>query len=492
MFQGVLQMGSTFSSTVRARSRRRAMVGLFAAGVLVLAACGGDDDDDAGGSATTAAAATATTTAAAATATTAAGGSATTAAGATATTAAGGTGTTAAGSGDLGVTAGPNQTKLIPKSSTKPSGDPIKVMTEAPVDSQVAPYPNIPAAAKVFEAWINDRGGIAGRPLQVVVCDDRADAAEAANCARKAVDEKVVANVGSFTVDASRAIPILEEAKIPWFGACCPIVSQENTSKISFPMGCVACFNPAAAIQMIDDGCKSVVQVYGDLPAADIFSAAFANGWKSTGKDPSGLKVIKIPLEPGDYSAQAAQVGDADCLWGNISEINWPSVITALNGVGASPRLYGPQGNLDSVVVKQFPKETEGAKIMNVYPGINAEIWTNYRQALIDYKAPDLDWNSLAGLGTWTALTAFTQIVEGMSGEINNETFLDAANKTSVLDTGGMVGVLDFTKEWTGGGGDFPRIFNRTIFVDTVTDGKIVPVSGDPLDMTNPFDGKPA
>ena len=43
-------------------------------------------------------------------------------------------------------------------------------------------------------------------------------------------------------------------------------------------------------------------------------------------------------------------------------------------------------------------------------------------------------------------LTAFTKIVEGMSGEITNETFLDAANKTSKLDTGGMVGVLDLTK----------------------------------------------
>ena len=52
--------------------------------------------------------------------------------------------------------------------------------------------------------------------------------------------------------------------------------------------------------------------------------------------------------------------------------------------------------------------------------------------------------------------------------------------------------MLDFTEEWDGGGGEFPRIFNRTIFVDTVTDGEVVPVDGEPLDMTNPFDGQPA
>ena len=121
-----------------------------------------------------------------------------------------------------------SSTQAIGAVSKKPTGAPIKVMVEAPVDSQIAPYPNIPAAAKVYAQYINDKGGIKGRPLVVVVCDDQADAAKAADCARKAVEQKVVANVGSFTIDVSRGIPILEENKIAWFGACCPIVAQEN------------------------------------------------------------------------------------------------------------------------------------------------------------------------------------------------------------------------------------------------------------------------
>ena len=63
-----------------------------------------------------------------------------------------------------------------------------------------------------------------------------------------------------------------------------------------------------------------------------------------------------------------------------------------------------------------------------------------------------------------------------MKGDINNQTFLDAASQTSHLDTGGMVGVLDLSKEWTGGGGQFPRIFNRTVFVDQIKDGKLTPL----------------
>ncbi len=388
-------------------------------------------------------------------------------------------------------TAAPASVQTVAKVK-KPTGAPIKVMTEAPVDSQIAPYPNIPAAAKIYAQWINDRGGIKGRPLQVIVCDDRADAAEAANCARKAVEQKVIANVGSFTIDASRAIPILEQNKIAWFGACCPIVAQENTSKVSFPMGFVAGFPTAAARKMVEDGCKSVVEVYGDAPVADFFHAGFVGGWKSKGLDPSGLRVIKIPLAPGDYSSQMAKANSpaVDCLFANISEINWPPLITALNGIGAKPRFYGPQGNLDSKVVEQFPKETEGGVVMNVYPNIAAPVWADYRAALVKYKAPDLDWNSLAGLGTWTAFTAFTQVVEKMTGPINNATFLAAASKSTKIDTGGMIGVLDLTKEWTGGGGKFPRIFNRTIFIDVIKGGKLVPLDNKAYDVTDAFDGK--
>ena len=56
---------------------------------------------------------------------------------------------------------------------------------------------------------------------------------------------------------------------------------------------------------------------------------------RSTGSDPSGLKYVKIPLVPDDYSAQAAQaIGEADCIFGNISEFNWPPLITGLAALG--------------------------------------------------------------------------------------------------------------------------------------------------------------
>jgi ABC-type branched-subunit amino acid transport system substrate-binding protein len=375
-----------------------------------------------------------------------------------------------------------------------PSGTPIKVMTEAPIDTSATPYPNIRDAAKYYAQWINEKGGIKGRPLEVTFCDDKNDPNEAGNCARKAVEQKVVANVGSFTIDVSRGIPIYEENKIAWFGACCPIQAQENTSKISFPMGFVNGFPTAAAIKMIDDGCKSVSTTYGDLPVADVFNTSFQNGWKSKGKTDT-VKMVKTPLAPGDYSSQIAQLTspDVDCLFGNIGEANWPSVITALKKAGKKPRLYGPQGNLDGKVAKDFPTETDGALVMGVYPDMSDPVFADYRAALDKYKASaDIDWNSLGGLGTWTAFVAFTKIVESMTGDITGATFLDAASKSTKVDTGGLVATLDFTKEWSGGGGKFARIFNRNIYVSGIKGGKMVAGPNKPIDVSNPFDGKAA
>ena len=54
-----------------------------------------------------------------------------------------------------------------------------------------------------------------------------------------------------------------------------------------------------------------------------------------------------------------------------------------------------------------------------------------------------------------------------------------------------MVGDLDFTEEWAGLNGQFPRTFNFTVFFDEVKDGELTPIDGESLDVTNPLEGKP-
>ena len=138
-----------------------------------------------------------------------------------------------------------------------PTGEPLKVMTVTTLNAAGPTYQNIANTAEVYEEYINARGGIAGRPLEVTVCDEQFDPAVATTCARQAVDEGMVSIVGSFTFFAESIVPVIAESDITWFGPCCPITPSELTSPHSFPIGNQPMYAVGAVKRAVDDGCTS-------------------------------------------------------------------------------------------------------------------------------------------------------------------------------------------------------------------------------------------
>jgi ABC-type branched-subunit amino acid transport system substrate-binding protein len=449
-------MRSTLRHSSSARRRRRIVAGTFAAMVLAIAACGSDDNNADTTNAPSDTDAPAVTDA----------GSGTQPPAAT-------TGGTDAAGTTAGTSAGPA------------TGEPIKVMTVAPINSQLPPYPNIHEAARIYGEWINARGGINGRPLEIVLCDGKGDPNEDANCGRQAADEDVVALVGSFSFDASQLIPILEEENIAMFGSCCPIAEIEFSNPISFVTGSNFAIPAGAVARMVDDGCKHPAVVYIETASLEFATDVAKDVFAFKGFDPDDAKYITIPITAQDYSAQVAQAIDGtDCIYGGIADSNWAAFLPAMESLGGTQRLYGHQGNLNSVIAAQFPELTQDGISVNSYPNIEGPMWDDYRAALEEYDAPDLDWNSLAGLGTWSAYQEFVQIVSGMEGEINNETFLAAVKSSNSVDTGGMVPVLDLSTPWAGMGGAFPSIYNRTVTFDRIDNGVLTATDDAPVDMT--------
>jgi hypothetical protein len=139
--------------------------------------------------------------------------------------------------------------------------------------------------------------------------------------------------------------------------------------------------------------------------------------------------------------------------------------------------MYGPEGNFSKTVVKGFEPLVEGHVIAGAYPDISLPQWADYRKALETYKAAGEDYDSLGGLGTWSAFMAFKQIVEGMSGEVTNKTFMEAV-KTAKIHLPGMVAPVDFSKPWSKDGGPkgFDRIFNRCVAFAEFKDGTPSPL----------------
>jgi ABC-type branched-subunit amino acid transport system substrate-binding protein len=343
----------------------------------------------------------------------------------------------------------------------------------------------------VYSSWINAHGGIAGHPLQAHFCDALGTPTGASACARQAVAAHAVAVVGSFTFTGDAIVPILAAAHIPYFGNCCAISASEFTSTDSFPLGNQPLYAVGLVSRAKQDGCKNIVGVI--IQGAEAFIPLMNNAAKALGIKIQ--KYVSLPATAKDYSSQVAQAtsGGADCLVMVVSETPYIAWNAAFAQSGSKARMYGPQGNLDSVSIKGFTQATNGDVIAGMYPDISLPQWTDYRTALKQYNADSKqDYNSLGGLGTWTAYMGFAQIVKSMTGPINAQTFGKAAS-TATVTLHGMIPTIDFSKPWntTGGPKGYDRIFNHSVVYAKVENGKIVPLTTSFQDVTNLAEGKP-
>jgi ABC-type branched-subunit amino acid transport system substrate-binding protein len=356
-------------------------------------------------------------------------------------------------------------------------GEPIVTMTYTDVNTEGPQYKNIEETERVYQEWVNSHGGIAGRPLEAKFCDAHGTPTAAAACAREAVADHAVAAVGNFTFTGDAVVPILEKANTALFGNCCAISPLELTSKISFPMGNQPLYGVGLVHKAVADGCEHMVGVI--IEGAEAFEPLMENAAKAEGTKIE--KFINLPGTAQDYSAQVAEAtsGDTDCLVMIVSETPYIAWMPAFAQSGSEAVMYGPQGNFNENAVKGFESVVEGDQVGGMYPDISTEAWGTYREALEKYEAdPAQDYNSLGGMGTWAAYEGFKQVVESMKGEINNETFLKAA-ETAKINLPGMVPPENFAKNWgkTGGPKGFERINNRCVVFSEFKEGKLVPAS---------------
>src|ERR1700761_1560459 len=357
------------------------------------------------------------------------------------------------------------------------SGEPIVTMTYTDVNTEGPQYKNIEETERVYQEWINSHGGIAGRPLEGKFCDAHGTPTAAAACAREAVADKAVAVVGNFTFTGDAVVPILEKSHTALFGNCCAISPLELTSPISFPMGNQPLYGVGLVHKAVQDGCKKIKGVI--IEGAEAFEPLM-----ETAAEVEGVKIEKFIQLPGtaqDYSAQVAEAtsGGTDCLVMIVSETPYIAWMPAFAQSGSEATMYGPQGNFNENAVKGFESVVEGDQVGGMYPDISTAAWSEYREALEKYEADSAqDYNSLGGMGTWAAYEGFKQVVETMKGEINNETFLKAA-ETAKINLPGMVPPENFAKNWgkTGGPEGFERINNRCVVFSEFKEGKLVPAS---------------
>jgi hypothetical protein len=356
------------------------------------------------------------------------------------------------------------------------SGDPVLTMTITDINSPGAVYPNIHATATAAMDYINNNGGISGRPLEVINCDSQGTADGAATCAREAVTKGATAVVGSFNFSPDAMIEVLEPANIPYFGECCALGAKENTSKNAFPFGSIQMYGVGEIKQAVADGCTKIKGLV--IEGAESFWPPMLEAAKRLGAaDKLSPDFVTQPGTVQDQSAQVAQLldGGTDCVVSVTSETPLTAFMVAWDAAKPTAKFYGPQGNLNKVSAKGHEEILEGATVIGMYPDITCPAWDDYRASLEKTGAdPAQDYNSLGGLGTWAAYMGFKQIADTMDPATIDGPNFKAAASTATVDLPGMIPTLDLTSEWT----EYPgllRSFNRSVTYSSITNGDVAP-----------------
>ncbi|MFJ7341331.1 ABC transporter substrate-binding protein [Streptomyces sp. NPDC101110] len=372
----------------------------------------------------------------------------------------------------------------------------ITVMTWAPQDTKATNKPGMPAFARAYARWINAEGGINGRKLNVLTCNDHNDSVAAAKCARRAVKENVVAVVGSYSQYADSFFPSLEGAGIPYIGGY-GITNAEFTSPLSYP---VNGGQPAllAGLGSALADCGPVALIRPDTIAGDQLPPLLDSGLKAGGHRASTDQRAAEDATAYDGQADralrttAAGAADDGCVVPALGDRNGTFMDSFRRAREDYPevRTATVLGSVDQTVIDATGGASgpyEGSYITGWYPVAGDPRWDGMKRVIREEAFGDnrIDPADAGVQTTWIAYTVFRQIVEALGdGEVSADTVAEALDDGLEIETGGLTPTLRWRFQDKLAGVGFPRLVNADVTLQVVRDGRLVAARKGFLDTT--------
>ncbi|WP_171155295.1 ABC transporter substrate-binding protein [Streptomyces argyrophylli] len=376
---------------------------------------------------------------------------------------------------------------VIPGATGGSGDDPVKVMTWAPQDTDATNKPGMPAMARAYAKWINSHGGINGRRLEVLTCNDHNDGVGAAKCARRAATEDVVAVVGSYSQFGDSYLAPLEGAGIPYIGGY-GVTNDEFTGGMSYPVNGGQPALLAGLGRALAESCGNVALVRPDSIAGDQLPAMLDAGLKAGGHAEAGDQLAAD--DATEYGGQAEQalryatkgatrkgcvvpaLGDrTDTFMDSFRRAreNFPAVRTAT-----------VLGSVDQTVINATGGASgpyEGAYITGWYPVASDPRWDPMKKVINEEAFGDnrIDPADAGVQTTWIAYTVLKAVLERIGdGEVSADTVRRTLNDGLRVSTGGLTPTLHWPYESKLAAVGFPRLVNADVTLQVVQGGKLV------------------
>lgn len=361
---------------------------------------------------------------------------------------------------------------------------PIVVMTWAPVGTKATNQPGMIAMAQAYERYVNDNGGLDGRTLKVLTCNERNDAIAVSDCVQQAADAGAVAVVGSYSEQGNAFTAALQSRDIPYVGGY-GITEDEFLNPQSYPVNGGMPALLAGSGEQLARECGDVALVRPDTVTGDQFPVYLDKGL--TGSGHKAARDVRAKDDASSYAEVAQRAVGAGKAGGCVSAVlggHTGTFFDSLRRLGDEM----PDVKLSSVIgsVEQSLVDSTGgahspledAVVTDWYPPASDPKWAEMKAVVKKYAFSDnrIDTADPGVQTTWIAYTVLAQVVRGMGdgATVDSLSLQKALNTTTGLSTGGLTPDLGWTPGDILSIPDYPRLPNLKVTYQVVRDGRLV------------------
>jgi ABC-type branched-subunit amino acid transport system substrate-binding protein len=354
-------------------------------------------------------------------------------------------------------------------------GPAIELMVAGDLSSPAA-IPEVPTGAEAAVAALNASGGIDGRPVHLIVCDDNDPSPTA--CARRAVAAHVAATVGSMSAGID---PILLANGIAQVGNV-PFVAGDYTAPNSFPLFGFVTASGGIIKELAAAGCHRVAPMVLAGESSGDDANRYLHLAQTTTPGVTVLPAIPVPFGLPDLSAQLAKAtGDgSDCIAAILRSSDVAKVLVEAQEQGVKEKFGFGESSVSQDLVTQLKGASEGIYVAGGFRALSSE-----NPAVAQFKAQMARYQPQAELdnfseNSWAAVKLFEIAATNALGRYHaiDARSIYATMKTLSDVNLGICAPVSFTRP--GGLPDAPRVVDTNVFFTQVRHGVITDLSETP------------
>jgi branched-chain amino acid transport system substrate-binding protein len=213
-------------------------------------------------------------------------------------------------SGGSGDSASGGDTSEVLGELNEGTGEPVRVGWMSTGQTQAVDTTDEIRGAEMAVAYANAHlGGLGGRPIELVICEDKGTPAGAQACGNEFISEEVVAVSSGSSSAADAAVQVVDPAGIPFTAnqaATATILGAENAFVFTNP---ISAFGTPAAYAR-EEGITTAAVLVIDVPGAAGPATALAPSFFSNAD--AEVEVIAIPPGTADMTPQVQSAQESE------------------------------------------------------------------------------------------------------------------------------------------------------------------------------------